>query len=381
MIVPDIRDEPLQENTMTTKTQKIVFVSLFVIWMTSGCSSIFPETSAPVVEEVASAPTNGGTVCLVTDTYGINDRSFNATAWKGVEDAESALSIGKAFLASPDDTYYQVNIDSFVQGGCDLIITVGFLIGEDTAAAAIKNQEQKFAIVDYDFYDYSVDPPSDVTYPNVNELTFQTDEAAFLAGYVAASVTKTGIVGTFGGVNIPTVTIFMDGFALGVEYYNQQHGTDVILIGWDPYLRVGQFTETFDQVFKGFDKAEALADEGADIIIPVAGGVGLGAAALARERGNILIIGVDSDWTISAPEYSDIILTSVLKNIDVAVFNTIKSVQDGTFQGGLFIGTLENDGVGMAPFRSMEDRVPEEIISDLIQIKADIISGVISTRP
>ncbi|NOR89905.1 MAG: BMP family ABC transporter substrate-binding protein [Anaerolineales bacterium] len=366
---------------MTTKIHKLVCVSLFVILMISGCASIFPETSAPVVEDVSSAPTSSGTVCLVTDTQGINDRSFNATAWKGVVDAESALSIGKAFLESPESTYYQVNIESFLQGGCDLIVTVGYLIGEDTAIAATKNQEQKFAIVDYDFYDYSVDPPSDVTYPNVKELTFQTDEAAFLAGYVAASVTKTGIVGTFGGVNIPTVTIFMDGFALGVEYYNQQHGTDIRLIGWDPYLRVGQFTGTFDEVFKGFDKAEALADEGADIIIPVAGGVGLGAAALARERGDILIIGVDSDWAVSAPEYSDLILTSVLKNIDVAVFNTINSVQDGTFQGGLFIGTLENDGVGIAPFRSMEDRVPEEIKSDLVQIKADIISGAISTQP
>ncbi len=366
---------------MTTKIHKLVCVSLFVILMISGCASIFPETSAPVVEDVSSAPTSSGTVCLVTDTQGINDRSFNATAWKGVVDAESALSIGKAFLESPESTYYQVNIESFLQGGCDLIVTVGYLIGEDTAIAATKNQEQKFAIVDYDFYDYSVDPPSDVTYPNVKELTFQTDEAAFLAGYVAASVTKTGIVGTFGGVNIPTVTIFMDGFALGVEYYNQQHGTDIRLIGWDPYLRVGQFTGTFDEVFKGFDKAEALADEGADIIIPVAGGVGLGAAALARERGDILIIGVDSDWAVSAPEYSDLILTSVLKNIDVAVFNTITSVQDGSFQGGLFIGTLENDGVGIAPFRSMEDRVPEEIKSDLVQIKADIISGVISTQP
>ncbi len=129
-----------------------------------------------------------------------------------------------------------------------------------------------------------------------------------MAGYVAASVTKTGIVGTFGGVEIPTVTIFIDGFALGVEYYNQQHGTDVKLIGWDPYYRVGQFPGTFDDVHKGFERAEDLADEGADIIMPVAGGVGLGAAALARDRGDILIIGVDSDWTISASEYSDISL-------------------------------------------------------------------------
>jgi basic membrane protein A len=374
---------------INAKRYLLVSISVMIATITSNCGLILPDRTAveaPAVPVDEQAPIenggNGLVACLVTDTQGIDDRSFNATAWQGVLDANKTLSMeNPAYLESPDDTFYQVNIDTFVEGGCDLIVTVGWLIGNDTATAGTKYPDQKFAIVDFDFLDFVVDPPADITYANVKELTFRTDESAFLAGYVAAAVTETGVVGTFGGVQIPTVTIFMDGFVYGVEYYNQRHGTDVQVKGWDPYSRIGQFTNTFDVVQKGFERAEALADEGADIIMPVAGGVGLGAAAFARERGDILIIGVDSDWTESASEYADIILTSVLKKIDIAVFDTIKSVQDGTFQGGLYIGTLANDGVGLAPFHSMEDRVPEKIRNDLEQIKADIISGVIQTKP
>ncbi|MGD2057840.1 MAG: BMP family ABC transporter substrate-binding protein [Anaerolineales bacterium] len=370
----------LQEIIMAEGIIKKVIIGLPLIFSLAGCGLINNE-QAPQVEAPAMNNQDREVICLVTDTQGINDRSFNATAWKGVIDAERELSIEKAFLESQDDSFYAINIDTFIQGGCNLIVTVGYLIGEDTAEAAVEYPEQKFAIVDYDFYDFSTDPPTDVSFPNVRELTFETDEAAFMAGYVAAAVTKTGKVGTFGGVKIPTVTIFMDGFALGVSYYNQQHGTDVVTLGWDPELRTGLFTDTFDDVQKGVEVTELLVDEGADIIMPVAGGVGLGAAAVAGDRDDILIIGVDSDWTVSVPEQADSVLTSVLKNIDVAVFDTIESVQDDTFQGGLYIGTLENNGVGLAPFGSYADLVPDEVKSDLEQIRSDIISGAIQTQP
>ena len=341
----------------------------------SACSLL--DTEAPVPEQQSLA----GKVCLVTDTQGINDRSFNATAWKGVTDAQAQLGVTGAYLESEDDTFYDVNISAFIQGGCDLIVTVGYLIGNSTASAAEAHPEQKFAIVDFDFYDYSADPPVDVAFDNVKELTFRTDEAAFLAGYLAADVTRTGIVGTFGGLDIPTVTSFMDGFFLGVDYYNEKHGSDVQVLGWDPYIRVGLFSETFDDVQKGVTIGASLIDEGADIIMPVAGGVGLGTAAIAQERGNVYIIGVDTDWTVSAPEYSNILLTSVLKNMDVAVFNASKEVVDGNFNGGLYIGTLANDGVGMAPYHELDPSVSDEIKLELEQVKNDIISGSIQTLP
>jgi basic membrane protein A len=155
-------------------------------------------------------------------------------------------------------------------------------------------------------------------------LTFQTDEAAFLAGYLAAGMSETGKVGTFGGIKIPTVTIFMKGFEAGVKYYNQQKSANVEVLGWDTAADDGLFTGNFDSTDDGRKFAESLMQEGADIIMPVAGPVGLGSAAVCKETGNCMIIGVDADWYDTAPEYKEVVLTSVLKKIDVAVFNTIR---------------------------------------------------------
>jgi len=236
-------------------------------------------------------------------------------------------------------------------------------LGEDTAKFAKENPDAKFAIVDYAY-----DPPI----PNVLGLTFATDQAAFLAGYLAAGMTKTGKVGTFGGIEIPPVTIFMVGFANGVAHYNKVHGTNVEVLGTKFY--VGNFESTDD----GRRAGESLMDEGADIIMPVAGPVGLGTAAAVKERGKMLI-GVDTDMVISAPEYKDVILTSVLKNMDVAVFEAIKAVKEGTFKGGTYVGTLANNGVGLAPFHEFEDKVPQSLKDELEQLKKDIIEGKVST--
>ena len=160
--------------------------------------------------------------CQVSDTGGIDDKSFNETAYKGLTDASDQLGIEGSFLESQAITDFRPNIDSFVNQGCDLIVTVGFLLGDDTAAAAADNPDQQFAIVDF-AYDPAID--------NVLGLTFSTDEAAFLAGYLAAGMSETGRVGTFGGINIPTVTVFMDGYLAGVNHYNDEKGTSVEVLG------------------------------------------------------------------------------------------------------------------------------------------------------
>ncbi len=226
-------------------------------------------------------------------------------------------------------TDYEKNINAFIDEKCDIIITVGFLLGDATKAAAEKNPNVKFSIVDFAY---------DPTIPNVLGQVFSTDQAGFLAGYVAASVTKTGKIGTFGGIQIPTVTVFMDGFALGAKAYNEKHGTKVEVLGWDPVAQTGLFTGNFESTDDGRTMGQTLMDEGADIIMPVAGPVGLGTAAAAKERGNTYIIGVDADWFLTNPDYADIILTSVLKNMDITTMAAIKSVQDGTFKGGVTVG-------------------------------------------
>ncbi len=316
-----------------------------------------------------AAPAADFKACQVTDTGGIDDKSFNATAWKGIEDAVDQLGIEGKFLESQQQTDYEANINAFLEEGCDIIVTVGFLLGDATAAAATANPDVKFTIVDFAY---------DPTILNVMGQVFNTDEAAFLAGYAAAASTQTGKVGTFGGIQIPPVTVFMDGFALGVDYYNQQKGTSVEVLGWDPATQTGLFTGNFESTDDGRALGESLMDEGADIIMPVAGPVGLGTAAAVQERGNAWIVGVDNDWVLVNSDYASVILTSVLKRMDVTTLVAIQAATDGTFEGGVTVGTLANNGVGLAALASV---VPAGLQAELDQVRIDIIAGTITTHP
>jgi basic membrane protein A len=276
------------------------------------------------------------------------------------------------YLESQQQTDYEKNINAFIEDGCTIIVTVGFLLGDATKAAAEANPDQKFSIVDFAY---------DPVLPNVLGQVFNTDEAAFLAGYVAAGVTKTGKVGTFGGIQIPPVTVFMDGFAMGVKYYNEKKGTNVEVLGWDPASQTGLFTGNFESTDDGRTLGMSLMDEGADIIMPVAGPVGLGTAAAAKERGEVYIVGVDTDWTLTAPEYADIVLTSVLKNMNVTTKEAINAAITDTFSGGLTVGTLENGGVGLAGFGSLDSMVSSELKGELEDVKKGVIDGSINVKP
>ncbi|HFC12644.1 MAG TPA: BMP family ABC transporter substrate-binding protein, partial [Anaerolineae bacterium] len=302
-------------------------------------------------------------VCEVTDVGGIDDKSFNATAWIGAQNVAEETGGEAKYLESQQQTDYERNINAFLEEDCDLIVTVGFLLGDATAAAADANPDQNFSIIDFAY-----DPAK----PNVVGQVYAVDQAAFLAGYIAASVSETGIIGTFGGINIPPVTAFMDGFVLGADYYNEQNGTDVQVIGWDVDKQDGLFTGNFDSTDDGRSLGESLMDEGADVILPVAGPVGLGTAAAVQERGNAWIIGVDTDWTQSASEFADIVLTSIMKRMDISVAEVAKQVASGSFEGGLFVSTLENGGVAVT------DGPYDVDISGLIDM---IISGEIATSP
>jgi basic membrane protein A len=312
--------------------------------------------------------------CEVSDTGGIDDKGFNANAYKGLEDAARERGIEIAFLESQAATDYPRNIQTFMDQQCDMIVTVGFLLGDATKAAAEANPEQKFAIVDFAY---------DPTIPNVLGLTFKTDEAAMLAGYLAAGMSKSGKIGTFGGINIPPVTIFMDGLAAGVNYYNEQKGANVELLGWDPANpEAGVFTGDFEDKDKGRQTAEGFIQEGADIIVPVAGPVGLGAAAAvqnAKDQG-VMLIGVDTDQYESAPEYGDVTLTSILKRIDNAVHAAIDLGVDEQFEGGVYVGTLANEGVGLAPFHDFEDDVPQELKTEIDTLREAIVSGEVKVE-
>jgi len=356
----------MEENLMSKKILFILSILMIGSLVLAACAPAEPveEPAAPAApEEPEEEPI---LVCQITDTGGIDDKSFNATAWKGITDAEAELGIRGTFLESQEVADYERNLNAFIEEGCDLIVTVGFLIGDATAAAAEANPEQKFSIVDFAYEE---------TIPNVVGQVFETDEAAFLAGYASAAVTQTGKVGTFGGLPIPTVTIFMKGFVEGVDYYNEVKGTSVEVLGYNIEDGSGLFSMDFEDQQKGRELAISLMDEGADIIMPVAGPVGLGAAAAIQERGNAYVIGVDSDWYETSPEYANIILTSVMKKMDATTFAVIESVIDGTFSGGVVVGTLENTGVDIAPWHDLSNLISAELQAEIDQLREDIIAG------
>jgi basic membrane protein A and related proteins len=363
---------------------KVLGVLLGLALVAAACGEDDPDEATDDTEEGGGSGGGGGggdfTACQVTDTGGVDDRSFNQTAFQGLEDAAAELDFEPNYLESTSEADFAPNIEELMAQECTMIVTVGFLLGDATAEAAEANSDQLFAIVDNDLFDVATEQNRD--YDNVAELVFATDEAAFLAGYVAAGMTETGTVGTYGGQNLPTVSIFMKGFQLGIEQYNTDNGTDVQLIGWDNAADDGLFTGDFTDQAKGRATTQSLLDQGADIIMPVAGPVGLGSIeAIEASGSNAKLIWVDTDGCVSVEENCDLFLTSVMKNMDVAVHDVIVAAANDEFEGGTNEGTLENDGVGIAPFHEFDSQVPQELKDRLEELKQQIIDGDIETSP
>ena len=310
--------------------------------------------------------------CAVSDAGGWDDKSFNESAYDGLKASQSSLGIQINTAESNSDADFNPNVESMVSDGCNLIIGVGFNLEKAIHTSADENKDLHYALVDSSFNDGN---NNTVTVENARPLLFNTAEAAYLAGYVAAGMTKTGKVATFGGAQIPAVAVFMDGFADGVKAYNEAKGTSVQVLGWDKDTQTGAFTDSFDDQSLGLQQAQQFIAQGADIIMPVAGPVGMGAAAAAKADGKTLIVGVDSDWYETNPQYSSIILTSVMKEIGAAVEQAIQDSVKGKFTSEHYIGTLANGGVSLAPFHDFETQVPKELRQDLNKLTEDIKKG------
>jgi basic membrane protein A len=308
---------------------------------------------------------------MVTDIGGIDDRSFNASAWKGLQDAQAANSTFAApkNVSSKAEADYVPNLNGFVQQGCKFILAVGGLMADATTQVAAANPTQQFAIVD-----------AGVVAPNVHTMQFDTAQAAFLAGYLAAGYSTSKKVATYGGLKIPPVTIFMDGFADGVAHYNQVKSANVQLLGWDKAAQTGTFAESFIDQAKGKAVSDAFVGQGADVIMPVAGGTGLGTAAASQAAANAYaVIWVDVDGCESAQQYCSTFLTTVVKNMPDAVRDAaVKSAASSSVITGGTIGTLANNGVSLAPYHDFDSKVNAALKAEIDQLKADIIAGKIT---
>ena len=311
VIIPGIERSRIQSATEQTTQIASSGTELPAITPTGIAKPILSQiptvtlAPAPVVEKLK--------VCQVTDTGGIDDKSFNATAWLGMQKGEKDLGVEVSYLESQQQSDYEVNLNTFVEANCGLIVPVGFLLADATSAAADTNTDQKFAIVDVDY----------LAQTNVLGNASKIDQATFLAGYLAAGMTKTGKVGTYVGILFPATQAFMDGYAMGVAKYNEIHGTAVEVLGWNMETQEGLQIGNFESLDDGRAFGEQLLDEGADIIMPVAGPVGLGTLAVMQERGTGLLIGVDNDWSVANPDKADFILKQRFKRKLMYLFTKV----------------------------------------------------------
>ncbi|MCT2178788.1 BMP family ABC transporter substrate-binding protein [Brachybacterium muris] len=326
---------------------------------------------------------SGGTdykACMVSDSGGWDDKSFNESSYNGLEAAESELGIQTQTAESTAVSDFEPNINNLVSAGCNLVFTVGFLLAPATGNAAQANPDVNFAIVDSTAQDADGNP---IELDNVKPIEFNTAEAAFLAGYLAAGMSETGKVATYGGMDIPTVTIFMDGYADGVAHYNEKNGTDVEVLGWNKDSQSGSIIGSFEDQSKGKAVSDEFYNAGADIVMPVAGPVGAGTLASAKEGEGRMVIWVDADGyetNSSDADAQGVILTSVMKLMGEAVQDVAEEGSQDAFDNAPYVGTLENGGVGLAPFHDFEDKVSDDLKSELDTLKQEIIDGTVTVE-
>nr|WP_294573608.1 BMP family ABC transporter substrate-binding protein [uncultured Romboutsia sp.] len=286
-----------------------------------------------------SAENDKITVAMITDVAGVNDQSFNQSAWEGLQQAEKELGVEVKYLESKQDSDYATNIETLVDEDVDLILGVGMKLSDAIKEGAELYPDQNFVIVDEELTDIS----------NVKSILFNAQESAYLAGLVAGKTTKTDNVGFIGGMQLPTVDTFKYGFMAGVKAVNP-----------DATIQV-QYANSFTDQAKGKAIANQMYSNGADIVFTCGGDVGTGSIEAAKENGKFAI-GVDRDQSDLAPEN---VLTSAIKRVDVGVYETVKAYLDGTFEGGTTtIYGLEDNAVGIPD--TTKNLVSQEIL-DLVE--------------
>lgn len=312
---------------------------------------------------------------LVTDTGGVNDKSFNQSAWAGVQKAAAEFGLEADFIESKQQTDYEKNIDQFATEGYDVIVTVGFLMGDATAAKAKQYPDINFAIIDYSYFptpnsaacpETVKDCYDDGGLKNVSSLMFQEDEVGFLAGILAAGMTKTGTICTVSGMEIPPVIKFVVGYQNGAKWFKPE--TNALNV----------YIPSFIDPAKGKETGLSMIGQNCDVLFGVGGNTGNGGLLAAKESG-LMAIGVDVDQYGTYPEVRDVLLSSAMKNVDVAVYEYLKGINGGTSAGGISTFNIKNDSVGLAPFHDWEAKIPQEVKDKIAEAEAGLKDGSLTT--
>lgn len=359
----------------TTKKLGGVAAAAAILVALAGCGS------APTGNPTGSGtpgPTaiEGFKPCIVSDDGGWDDKSFNQSAKEGIEKAAEELGVKPGEAESDSENSYAPNLENMVAEGCTFIVSVGFKLSAATIASAKANPDINYAIID-DSADADGDGKTDA--PNIKPLLFDTVQAAYLGGYAAAAWSDAaGVnkVGTFGGIQIPPVTIFMDGFIDGVQKFNEDKSKNVATFGWDVAKQTGSFTGGFAANDTAKQTAVGILDQGVDVLLPVGGPIYQSAAAAIDDSGkDTVMLGVDSDLAVSDPTVADKVLVSIMKRIDVAVHDAVIAAGTGDFSAEKYVGTLENEGVGLSSFHDFESKLPAGLTDELDALKKAIIDG------
>ena len=343
---------------MTFKVRKVALAGLAAasaLALLAGCGQ------APSSSSTTKAAASKFLPCMVSDSGGFDDHSFNQLGYEGLQEAAKSLNVKYNKAESKSENDFAPNIQSMVDANCKLVVTVGFLLADATKKAASANPDVDFAIID----------DNSIKADNVKPIIFDTAQAAFLAGYLAAGYSKAGKLGTFGGSPYPTVTIFMDGFLQGVNYYNQQKGTSVQVIGWDG--KDGLFTGGFEANDTAKADAQQLIDQGVDVILPVGGPIYQSAIAAIQDSGkDIAMVGVDADQYLTDTSVDPYILTSIQKKMDASSYDATTAAAKGDFDPTAYVGTLANGGVDIAPLHDFESKVDPALVTEVTALKQDI---------
>ena len=334
-----------------------------------------PTTSAGA--SAGATAVDGFKPCIVSDQGGFDDKSFNQLSYEGLVKAAEELDVEFGEVQSTSESDFMPNLESLISTDCTAIVSVGFALSVPTVEVAKANPELEFILVD-DAADNDFDGTTDAD--NVKPLVYDTAQAAFLAGYLSAGFSETGKVGTFGGQPFPTVTIFMDGFKQGVEHYNKVNSTTVQVIGFEGGDQ-GVFTGAFANNQDARSAADSIIDQGVDVILPVGGPIYQAALdSIAASGRSVALIGVDADIVLTDPSTADYALTSIQKTMDLSTYEAVLAAGNGEFDPTAYVGTLENEGVGLAPLHNFEDKVDPALLAEVEDLKAQIIAGEVTVE-
>ena len=327
----------------------LMLLAMLAMVVLTACGSKKEAAEAPKTTE--AKPLKVG---IVLSIGGLGDKSFNDSAYRGLEMAQKDLGIEFKYVEPASPSEDEGYLREYAEAGYDLIIATGFMMKDSAEKVAKDFPNVKFALID-----------EVSTLPNVSSLVFAEDQGSFLVGALAAMMSKTGNVGFVGGMEIPLTQKFQKGYEMGAKYVN-------------PSIKVGSLytsgSNPFTDPVRGKENALSLIKQGADVVYHAPGGTGVGVIEAAKES-KVFAIGVDSNQDSKA---KGTVLTSMVKNVDIAVYNTIKAVKEGTFKAGEQRLGVAEGGVGTTDFEFTKDIIGAENIAKLEQIRKDIIDGKIT---